>query len=224
MSLILKISDLWKAYNGNTVFSGCSFLFEKSGIYILMGPNGSGKSTFLRISALLEDADRGEIIYLSGQKAVEKDIGLKRRITLVLPKVGVFNTTVFKNMAFGLKIRGLKKKELEDRVNVYLESFGLIHKKNHNALTLSSGEAQRLGIARAMVTEPDILFLDEPTASVDQKNSEMIEEIILRMKNRGRPAVIMTTHDVAQAKRLADIMLVIREGRILAQGDASDDI
>lgn len=216
MNLTLKISDIWKSYNGEDILKECSFSFNKSGIYVLMGPNGCGKSTFLRICALLEFSERGSVDYFSSQKRLEKDIELKRRITLILPKVGVFNATVFNNAAYGLKIRGIAKKEIEERVNEQLEYFGLSHKRTNNALTLSSGEIQRLGIARAMVTKPDILFLDEPTASVDQKNTEIIEDIILKMKDAGSPTVIMTTHDMLQAERLADELLTIKDGRILS--------
>ena len=216
MSLIIKISDIWKEYNGNPVLKGCSVSFEKIGTYVLTGHNGSGKSTFLRICSLLEEPGKGEVDYFSGQVAVKKDIELKRRITLVLPGVGIFNTTVFNNMAYGLRIRGLDSKEIKDRADRYLSLLGLIHKREQNALTLSSGERQRLGIARAMVVQPDILFLDEPTASVDQKNSDIIEEMILNMKKKGQPTVIMTTHDINQAQRLADSLLTLKEGRIVS--------
>jgi len=102
---------------------------------------------------------------------------LKRRITLVLPKVGLFNTSVFRNAAYGLTIRGIKGPEAIRRIDKVLDFVGLSHKKVQNARTVSSGEAQRLGIARALVIEPEILFLDEPTASVDQKNTGIIEGI-----------------------------------------------
>jgi tungstate transport system ATP-binding protein len=180
-----------------------------------MGPNGSGKSTFLRLCALLEEPDRGLISYVNGGERLEKNTALRRRITLVLPRAGIFNSSVFSNVAFGLKVRGVAKKEITNRVQQCLESFGLADKKRQNALTLSSGESQRLGIARAMVTEPEILFLDEPTASVDQENSEIIEEIILGVKKQGLPRVIMTTHDPRQAERLADFRLALRGGRVV---------
>src|SRR3990172_11414616 len=101
MSLRLIASSIWKSYNGNHVLKDCSFSFDESGIYVLTGPNGSGKSTFLRLCALLESPDRGEVNYFSGDNPLKKDITLRRRITLVLPKVGVFNTNVFKNAAYG---------------------------------------------------------------------------------------------------------------------------
>ena len=218
MSLRLALSNINKSYNGKSVLQDCSFSFDKNEIYILMGPNGSGKSTFLRICALLEDPDRGEVNFFSGNDIVKKDIELKRKITLVLPKIGVFNATVFKNAAYGLKIRGLKKKEIEEKANMALEFVGLTHKKNQNALTLSSGETQRLGIARAIVIEPEVLFLDEPTASLDPHSTTIIEETINKLREHNRLTIIMVTHNIFQAKRLADHVLFMYEGGIVDHG------
>lgn len=213
IDLSLAIANVSKSYDGKSVLNDCSFTFADKGVYILTGPNGCGKSTFLRIAALIEGPDSGRVIYSSGDEVLANDIHLRRRTTLVLPKVGLFNTSVYDNMAYGLKIRGMQKRDIEEKVNGYLKSFGLLQKKNQKALTLSSGESQRLGIARAMVTGPDFLFLDEPTASVDQRNSDIIEELILKMKKQGKPTVIMTTHDAGQAERLADHLIHMREGR-----------
>ncbi len=215
MSLRLNISNIWKSYNGKPVLNACSFSFDRNGVYVLTGSNGSGKSTLLRICALIESPDKGEVNYFSGDNIISKDIGLRCRITLVLPGIGVFNTTVFNNAAYGLKIRGDKSKEVERKVNDALKFVGLIHKKDHNALTLSSGETQRLGIARAMVIEPEMLFLDEPTASIDNENTEIVEDIILNMKKEGRSKIIIADHDMMQAERLADCMLIMDEGKII---------
>ena len=212
--LRLAITHISKSYDSEPVLNDCSFNFAKKGVYILTGPNGCGKSTFLRMAALIEKPDSGTVSFFSGDEVLVNDISLRRRITLVLPKVGLFNTTVYGNMAYGLKIRGMQNRDIEEKAEGYLKSFGLLHKKNQKALTLSSGESQRLGIARAMVTEPDFIFLDEPTASVDHKNSEIIEEIILNMKRQGHPTVIMTTHDAGQAERLADYLIRMHEGNL----------
>lgn len=214
MTLRLSASNIGKGYNGTQVLRECTFSFADHGIYVLTGANGCGKSTFLRICALIEAPDSGEINYFSEGIILPKDLELKRRITLVLPKVGVFNATVFRNVAYGLGIRGIRGREAAERVSDVLEFAGLGHKKDQNALTLSSGETQRLGIARALVIRPDMLFLDEPTASVDQKNTEIIEGIILKMKTDGKATVVITTHDKEQAARLADTLLVMRDGKI----------
>jgi len=214
MSLELRVANISNSYDGNRVLKDCSFSFHDRGIYVLTGPNGSGKSTFLRICALLEKPDKGEVGFLEDGIPLHENIQLQRRITLLLPKIGVFNTTVLKNVAYGLKIRGFRGSIIEDRVDKALDFVGLIHKKQQKALTLSSGETQRLGIARALVTEPEIFFLDEPTASIDHKNTEIVEDIILKMKKDRRSIVIMTTHDIAQAERLADRLLVMQDGQL----------
>ncbi|MGC9045240.1 ATP-binding cassette domain-containing protein [Thermodesulfovibrio sp. 3462-1] len=215
MALSLNLLNITKSYNGKLVLDSCSFSFEKSGIYVLMGPNGSGKSTLLRICALLENPDSGKVIYSESIKTIENNLNLRRRITLLLPNIGVFNTTVFKNVAYGLKVRGMNKKEIKARVEKALDFVGLLHKKEQNALTLSSGEVKRMGIARAIVLEPEVLFLDEPTASVDEENVEIIENIIIQLKQKLNSIIIIATHDKDSAKRVADFELYLKKGKII---------
>jgi ABC-type multidrug transport system ATPase subunit len=213
----LVASHIKKAYGGRTILRNCSVSFEGTGPYVLMGPNGCGKSTFLRICSLLERPDGGDLSYIADGAQLPQDLALRRRMTMVLARTGVFNTTVFKNVAYGLSIRGARRDEIEKRVNSALSFVGLESKAGQRALTLSSGETQRLGIARALVTEPEILFLDEPTASVDQENTVIIESIIKTMKEGGRTTAIMTTHDREQAERLADVLLLMKDGVIETQ-------
>ena len=214
MSLELVVSNISKKYSSDAVLKNCSFTFNSSGIYALMGPNGCGKSTLLRICALLESPDSGDINFHSDGKPVIKDISLMRRITILLPKIGVFNTTVFKNVAYGLRIRNLEQGDTVSRVEKALDFVGLLQKKNQKALTLSTGETKRLGIARALVIEPEIFFLDEPTASVDQKNTGIIDGIIQKLKRDSRSTIIIATHDTSQAERLADKLLFMNNGQI----------
>ena len=222
MNLTLVVSNINKSYSRLPVLKACTFSFDKRGIYVLIGPNGSGKSTFFRICSLLEDPDSGVVNYFSGDSNVKKDISLRRRISLVLPKIGVFNTTVFKNVAYGLKIRGLSKREMRKRAEQALELVGLVHKRNMNALALSSGETQRLGIARAMAIEPEILFLDEPTASLDPHSTTIIEETIQKVREEKKITIIMITHNVFQAQRLADTVLFMYEGIIVDYGASKE--
>ncbi len=214
MGLTLQVSELTKSYNGDTVLDHCSFLFDGAGTYVLTGPNGCGKSTFLRICALIEQPDSGSVTFSAEGPKLKENIDMKRRMTLVLPKVGIFNTTVMKNAAYGLRIRNTDKASILEKTRRALEFVGLAHKSHQNALTLSSGETKRLGIARALVIEPDILFLDEPTASVDTKNTKIIESILGSLKSGNKSIVVIATHDNDQVKRLADRLLVMKDGRI----------
>jgi len=210
----LLISHIRKDYDGRPVLKDCSYSFSDPGVYVLMGPNGCGKSTLLRISSLLERPDGGDLLFQDNGAPLVQDISLRRRMTLVLPRTGVFNTTVSNNVAYGLSIRNLQKHAIKDNAQKALAFVGLEHKAKQNARTLSSGETQRLGIARALAIGPEILFLDEPTASVDEENTAIIEAIIANLKKDGRTMVIMTTHDRDQAERLADRLLIIERGSL----------
>jgi len=214
MSLKLKVSNITKQYDGVPVLKGVSLSFEDSGIYVLMGDNGSGKSTLLRICALLEVPDNGSAVYETGGIPALPDIQLKRRITLVLPGVGVFNTSVLQNVLYGLNIRGMGRHEALNKAEAAIEYVGLVHKKDQNALTLSSGETRRLGLARALAIEPEILFLDEPAAFVDSKNREIIEEIILNVGKERHRTVIMTTHNRERAERLSERVFFLENGNL----------
>jgi tungstate transport system ATP-binding protein len=215
MGLNLEVVRICKSYNGQAVLRDCSFCFDRGRTYALLGPNGSGKSTFFRIAALLEPPDAGEVRYVDNDIELPHDLGLRRRITLLLPRIGVFNTSVFHNAAYGLKIRGRSTQEVEDRVNDVLGRVGLLHKRRQNGLELSSGETKRLGIARALVIDPEVFFLDEPTANIDPHNAEIIEQIILSMKTAGKSTIIVVNHDPAQARRLGDHPLVMDNGQIV---------
>jgi tungstate transport system ATP-binding protein len=215
MGLSLEVSGISKIYNGQIVLRDCSFAFDSGRTYALVGPNGSGKSTFFRIAALLEAPDTGEVRYLEQGVALPHDLNLRRRLTLLLPKIGVFNTSVFNNVAYALKIRHCPAQEIEARVSDVIERVGLTHKRRQNGLDLSSGETKRLGIARALVIEPEVFWLDEPTANIDPKNTEIIEQIMLDMKTAGKSTIIVVTHDPAQARRLGDHLLVMDNGKLV---------
>ena len=215
MGLNLELAQISKTYHGQEVLQECSWVFEEGLTHVIMGPNGTGKSTLLRICALLEAPDRGRVNYLTDGRPLAPDLALKRRITLLLPGVGVFNTSVFHNVAYGLKIRGLDSREIESRVAAILEVVGLAAKRRQRALDLSTGQSKRLGLARAMVIDPEVILLDEPTASIDQENTEIIEDIILKMKAGGKTTIIMVTHDPAQAERLGDRLLLMQGGKLL---------
>jgi tungstate transport system ATP-binding protein len=210
----LTVLNICKNYNNKPILNNLTYSFNGDSIYVIMGENGVGKSTFLRICAFLENQDAGKVIYYRNNKAIENNIETRRRITLLLPKVGIFNASVYKNAAYGLKIRGMEKNEIKETACEALDFVGLLSKKDQNALTLSSGETQRLGIARALAFKPEFIFLDEPTASVDYKNTKLIEDIIKKLKESTGATIIMTTHEKEQAVRVGDKILIMENKKI----------
>ena len=197
------------------VLQDCTFTFPEGGVSVLMGANGCGKSTLLRICSLLERPDSGRVLFTDDGTPLPPGLALRRRITLVLPRIGVFDSSVFHNVAYGLVVRGVPQRDLEPHVRQALSFVGMDHMARRQARTLSSGETQRMGIARALAVEPEILFLDEPTASVDEENTAIIESVILELRRKGRTTIILTTHDRDQAERLANRLLVITNGTLI---------
>jgi tungstate transport system ATP-binding protein len=141
---------------------------------------------------------------------------------MVFQKPSVLNTTVAENVAFGLKFRGAEKSQITRRVKSALELVGLEGFEGRGAITLSGGEMQRVALARAMVTEPEVLLLDEPTANLDPVSSELIEDLILRIRREYKTTIIMSTHDMIQGQRLADRIGVIMNGRLVQTGTAGE--
>jgi tungstate transport system ATP-binding protein len=214
VGLTVQLDGLAKTYNGNLVLADCSYTFAAGGFYIIMGDNGCGKSTLFRLAALLESPDAGQVRYLNGEDVLPPELGLRRRLTMVFPRVGVFRTTVFENVAYGLKIRGRPKNLIKTEVAESLAQVGLSHKAAQPATTLSSGETMRLALARALVIRPEVLFLDEPTTHIDKANTELIEELILNLRQEQSLTLVMITHDPAQARRLGGHQLLLQNGRL----------
>ncbi len=143
-------------------------------------------------------------------------------MAFVLQKPIVFNTSVYDNIAYGLKWRGLGKSLVREKVSRTLEMVGLTDYRSRNARTLSGGEVQRVAIARAIATEPEVLLLDEPTANLDPVSASRIEELIAGIIKRDVITVIMATHDMSQGQRLADKISVIVDGEIVQTGGSRD--
>lgn len=193
---------------------------SESEVFFLIGSNGAGKTTLLQALAALLKPSRGEI-YFRGEK-VGQDLSLlsyRRRIAMILQEPLLFNTTVYQNVASGLKIRGMKKKEIDPIVMGMLERFGISHIKDRSARTLSGGEARRTSIARAFATNPEILFLDEPFSALDPIIRESLMEDLEKVLRDTRITTIFVTHDRMEALRLATRLGVMHEGELIQTGD-----
>ncbi len=183
-----------------------------------MGPSGVGKTTLLRILNFLETPTDGRIIFngvqLNESTAHEKN-NILRRMSLLFQTPAIFNTSVFNNVAYGLKVRGIDKRIIREKVRNVLSIVGLEGMEGQKALTLSGGEAQRMAFARAIVYDPDILFLDEPTANLDPANVAKIEEIIKRIRREHGTTIVIATHNIPQVKRIADRVGILLNGDLI---------
>ncbi len=218
--LIFKVRDLKKVYNNKIVLDVDNLNFQEGKIYAIVGPNGSGKTTLLNILNLLEKADEGQIFFYDQEitnKSNSDTLEIRRKITLVNQDPFLFHSTVYDNIAYGLKIRSIPPKVQKSRIRSALNIVGLSGFKDRKANQLSGGEAQRVVIARALVIEPEILFLDEPTTSIDQKHIDVVERVIKKIKKEIKTTVIFTTHDLSQAYRLADEVISLLDGKIIKQ-------
>lgn len=215
--------NLRKQYNAKFILE-CSLDVKKGPLYTIVGPNGSGKSTLLRILSLIEPPDSGNVIYHNDGSSLSNPyeyIEIRRKAVLVATRSSLFNETVYDNIAYGLRLRKMGRGEIRERVMKSLHNVRLDGKEYRNAHELSSGEAQRIALARALVIDPDILFLDEPTASLDPENTMLIEETIKSRQRNSGNITIMVTHSLPQAKSLADFVIFMYEGKIVEFADAA---
>jgi tungstate transport system ATP-binding protein len=218
--MMLSVRDLCKSYDGRQVLHNVNLDATRGEVLALIGPSGSGKSTLLRLMHLLERPTSGGIAFdgADADAPEEKRLAMRRRMAMVFQRPALFQASVFDNVAYGLRIRGIKGQELARRVSHALATVELGGFEKRSVLKLSGGEMQRVALARAMVTRPDLLLLDEPTANLDPNTIRGVEVLLTRIIGELKTAVIMATHDMAQGQRLATRMAVLLDGRILQTG------
>ena len=188
---------------------------RQNSICIFMGPNGAGKSTLLRLLAFLIKQDQGEVWFQGQQVNYKKPVlsKLRKRVTLVDQSPYLFTGSVFKNISFGLRVRGIHGNDLKMRIAKVLEIVGLEGFEQRKAQELSVGEAQRIALARALALNTEVLILDEPTTNIDWDSLEKSEKVLQQLPEQGI-TVIMTTHDEEQLARLGGEVFFINAGHL----------
>jgi len=188
----------------------------------LIGPNGSGKSSLLKILAFLETPTSGSL-YFQG-KSVPKSVPLaiRRSIALVFQEPLLLNTHVYDNVAIGLKIRGLSKEKIRERVDYWLEQFGVSHLGKQSARSLSGGEAQRVSLARAFALEPDVLFLDEPFSALDAPTKEGLRNDLGQIFKSTHTTTVLVSHDFKDIAHLTNRALILLNGQVMAEGSPAE--
>jgi tungstate transport system ATP-binding protein len=221
--LIYRIQNLGQVYNGRTVLDIDQLDIYAGEILALVGPSGAGKSTFLRQLNFLEHPSSGQITFDSYTvtNGNGPPLNVRRRITTVFQRPVLLNRSVAANVAYGLKLRGQSRRDLDRLVGNALERVGLSHLAQAPARTLSGGEAQRVALARALVIDPKVLLLDEPTANLDPYNVRLIEQIMTEVNRDRETTLVLVTHNVFQAKRLADRTALLLEGRLVEIAETS---
>lgn len=213
--VIYRLLGVKKEYNGRPVLQVGALDICAGEIFALVGPSGAGKSSLLRLLNFLEPPTEGSIIYKGAKFSAERPmpLELRRQVTTVFQRPLLLNRTVKANIGYGLQLRG--QNHLEERTKAVLEQVGLAGLAGQQARTLSGGEAQRVALARAMVLQPEVLLLDEPTANLDPFNVGLIEEIVRDLHARQGTTVVLVTHNVFQARRMARRVALLLEGRLV---------
>jgi tungstate transport system ATP-binding protein len=216
MKKLLSLRNVTKRFGGKVALSGATLTLGKGEILGILGPSGAGKTTMLRIMGLLEPPTKGRVLFRGEAVSPEGDgaLEVRRRMAMILQKPIVFKGTVVQNAMYGLRVRGVAPEQAMERAERALGKVGLEDVLDRHASTLSGGEVQRLAFARAAVTEPDVLLLDEFTANLDPANITILEKQVCDFRDGGG-AVAMITHSVQQGRRLADRICLLLDGKIV---------
>ena len=216
MDTALKIENLSASYEGKRALEGVSLDIPKNRITAVIGPSGCGKSTFLRcLNRFLEEepgAQMSGFVQLFGEDTAKIPLELlRRKIGMVFQIPSPFPFSIYRNMTYAPRYYGIHdRKKLDALVKDDL---------NRSAMKLSGGQQQRLCIARALTVEPDVLLLDEPCSALDVRSAAVIEELLTELKQRY--TIVVVTHNIPQARRIADHAVFLYNGRMIESGDAA---
>jgi tungstate transport system ATP-binding protein len=218
MSTVLEIHDLLVRLDKKIILEIDSLTVQNGEILAIVGPNGSGKSTLLLAVARLIKMERGVISFDGSHVSGESDTKYRRHMGLVLQESLLLDTSVFDNVAVGLRFRKVPANEVKQRVETWLKRFGIEHLHNRPAVKLSGGEAQRVSLARAFSLEPELLLLDEPFSALDAPSRKILLEDLKEILAETSTTTIFITHDLKEATSLGDKLAVILRGKLMQYG------
>ncbi len=214
MASVFDFEDVIVRFGDREALRGVSLTIEEGRISVLTGPSGSGKSTLLRLCNRLEIPTSGHVSFRGDDVLNLDPLGLRKRVGMVFQRPTLFAGTVRDNLEAAASASDSVYAEVLDRVGLpraHLDSVGD---------TLSGGEAQRACLARALLTEPEVLLMDEPTSSLDAGAARVLEDLAADLVRQGL-TVVWVSHDLAQVRRIAQDAVVLMEGRVMAGETAS---
>jgi len=217
----VKVDRLEKTLGTNKVLRGISLQADSGEIFGLLGPNGAGKTTTLRIICTLLTPDAGsvDVLGFDTRSAPEE---VRRRIGVVTAEIGVYaRLSARENITYFAELSGVVEGDLSRRVNAVIDRLDMGSFAGQRAESLSSGQRQKVAIARAIVHDPDVLMFDEPTSNLDVLASREIREFMVESRDRGK-CVIFSTHVLHDAERLCDRVTILHEGGVVANGTTAE--
>jgi len=226
-NLQLSKEELQKKTNLILALKNISFSVEKGELFVLMGLSGSGKSTLIRTFLRLIEPTSGSILVDGENVAAMKKETLqdfrRHKVSMVFQHYGLFpHYTVLQNAAYGLKARGDKKEEREEVARQTLETVGLAGWEDYYPHSLSGGMQQRVGLARALATEPDLLLMDEPFSGLDPLIRRQMQDELVELQDKLHKTIIFVTHDLHEALKLGDRIAIMRNGEIIQTGSPEE--
>ena len=224
----IKNLNLW--FDDKQILKNISMSIKDRTVTAIIGPSGCGKSTYLRcfnrMNDLLGARTEGSIIIDNKDVLSQKtDVyTLRMKVGMVFQKPNPFPKSIYENVAFGLRLKGINKKSrLDEVVENSLKNSWLWeevkNRLNESAFSLSGGQQQRLCIARALATDPEMILLDEPTSALDPMSTHKVEELIIELKKR--VSIFIVTHNIAQAARVSDYTAFLYLGELIEYGDTN---
>ena len=215
---LYTLENVTQVYNGRLVLDIRHLAIRQGEVLAVVGPSGAGKSTLLRLLAFLEQPHQGRLLFRQQECTVNwPDLSQRRRISMVFQRPQLLRRSVLENVAYGLRLRG--ERNGTEQISAVLRQLGLSDLHQAAAHTLSGGEMQRVALARALVLRPQVLLLDEPTANLDPYNIGLIEQIVRRTIQEIGSTVIIVTHNIFQARRLAGRVALLLDGHLVEVAD-----
>lgn len=221
---IIDFRNVSKSYGDNQVISNLNFKVDNGECIALIGPSGCGKTTMLKmINSMIEDYE-GEIYYKGEELRKWDKISLRRNIGYVIQNIGLFpHKKIIDNISYVLEIKKVDKKLREEKARELIEMVGL----DESYLLkypreLSGGEKQRIGVARALAGSPDMVLMDEPFGAVDEITRKILQDEIIRIQKKLKKTILFVTHDIDEAFKIGDRIILFNEGVIVQDGSKED--
>jgi phospholipid/cholesterol/gamma-HCH transport system ATP-binding protein len=223
----IVINDLHKAFGDQTVLDGINLQVERGETVAVLGRSGGGKSVLLKLIMRLQTPDSGSI-RVAGQEVTDLDGNqlneVRKKVGFLFQQAALYDSlTVEENVAFPLSRHSrMSENERKDRVRDLLANVGMEHDLQKMPSEISGGMQKRVGLARALALEPEILLFDEPTSGLDPITAAEIGELIRELKKKHQISAVVVTHDVPGARAFSDRLVLLQEGKILAEGSFED--